>query len=95
MGYEPTKSDIQWLKQLVQSLKVGGTWVAPMGFTFVKTADNQLTLQGIIGRGPSGVMEVIKAIDATVEVGKKAGIEVLTEACAAYACLDMREGSDG
>jgi hypothetical protein len=73
MNYEPTKYDVMWLQGIVDLLKVGGIWVAPMGFTFRKTGENQLELVDVHGK------EAQEMVRRTVIAGKKAGIKVIVE----------------
>lgn len=69
-GYKPSASDIKWVRELVESLSIDGVWVAPMGFTVVKVAENRLEL-----REAKNTPEVKEAICRTLLVAKKAGIE--------------------
>lgn len=48
-------------------------------------------MKGIVGQGATGTQAVLATIEATVEVGKKAGIKVVTEHCADYAILDLHD----
>lgn len=84
--FQPTPADIVWLKTLMRNLKVGGVWCAPMGFTFQKTGEKTLRLQGI-NATLSGMALIIDTLERTVITGKAGGIEVQTEGCADYAIL--------
>ena len=69
--YKPSASDIDWVTNLVESLSVGGVWVAPMGFAMVKVAENRIEL-----REAKDTPEVKEIIRRTLLVAKRAGIEV-------------------
>lgn len=68
--YRPSARDIQWVKDLVQSLAVEGEWIAPMGFRVVKVAENKIEL-----RQANDTPEVKETIRRTLLIAKKAGIE--------------------
>jgi len=68
--YKPSASDIDWLRNLVESLTVGGEWFAPMGFSMVKIADNKIVL-----RDAKDTPEVKEVISRTLLVAKIARIE--------------------
>ncbi|MBA7673097.1 hypothetical protein ES703_81285 [subsurface metagenome] len=70
-NYKPSASDIEWVENLVESLSIGGTWVAPMGFTMVKVAERKIEL-----REAEDTPEVKEVIQRTIMVAKRAGIEV-------------------
>ena len=42
--WRPTKSDINWVKELMATLPNGGKWVAPMGFTVIKNDERNIEL---------------------------------------------------
>ena len=67
--YKPSGSDIHWLKDLVESLAVDGEWIAPMGFSVVKVADNRIEL-----REAKDTPEVKETIGRTLLAAKRAGI---------------------
>ena len=69
--YKPSVSDIEWVRNLVESLSVGGVWVAPMGFSMVKVAERKIEL-----REAEDTPEVKEVIQRTIVVAKRAGIEV-------------------
>ena len=69
--YEPSASDINWVRSLVASLSVGGIWAAPMGFTMVKVAENKIEL-----REAKDTPEVKETILRTLLIAKRVGIEV-------------------
>ena len=69
--YRPSVTDIDWVKGLMESLTIGGVWVAPMGFTMVKVAENGIEL-----REAKDTPEVKEAIRRTVLIAKRIGIEV-------------------
>lgn len=89
--WKPSASDIAWLQNLVRSLKVGGMWAAPIGFTFKKTAENRLELDTVSTTGLVNTVEVMETIDRTVEVAKAAGIEVVATGTARAVILDLRD----
>ncbi|MBA7609808.1 hypothetical protein ES703_17002 [subsurface metagenome] len=67
--YKPSIRDIEWVTDLVKSLSVGGVWVAPMGFSMVKVAENKIELREAID-----TPEVKEVIRRTLLVAKSAGI---------------------
>ena len=67
--YKPSGRDIDWLSDLVKSLAVGGVWIAPMGFTVVKRAENRIEL-----REAKDTPEVKETIRRTLLAAGKAGI---------------------
>ena len=71
--WEPTEKDVQWLKNLVDRLKIGGFWIAPSyGVIFKKIDESTLEIQQPLVVTPKG----IETIDRTMKVGEKAGITV-------------------
>jgi hypothetical protein len=68
--YRPTLKDIGWLNDLLASLAIDGQWIAPMGFTIVKLADNKIEL-----REAKDTPEVKETICRTLLIAKKIGIE--------------------
>ena len=68
--FKPSAGDIEWLSNLVSGLAIGGEWIAPVGFSVVKTANNSIEL--IEARNTAEVKEVVKR---TVMVAEKAGIK--------------------
>ena len=72
-AWEPNEKDVQWLKNLVDKLKIGGFWIAPSyGVIFKKIDESTLEIQQPLVVTPDGT----KMIDRTMKVGKKAGITV-------------------
>lgn len=69
-AYRPKASDVEWLRGLVEPLAIGGEWIAPIGFTVVKVADNKIEL-----REAKDTPEVKETIARTLVVAKKAKIE--------------------
>jgi len=69
-NYKPITRDIDWLRNLVEHLSIDGVWVAPMGFTVVKVAENKIVL-----RDATDTPEVKELISRTLLVAKRAGIE--------------------
>jgi hypothetical protein len=61
-----------WLKKIIESLKLGGIWCAPMGFSFQKTGKNEITL---ISNTES--KSVIRTIKRTKEIAEIAGIKCI------------------
>lgn len=68
--YKPAASDIKWLRDLVASLAIGGQWVAPIGFSVVKIANNSIQL--IEAKNTAEVKELV---ERTIIVAGKAGIK--------------------
>ncbi len=77
--YKPSDSDRRWLKDLVRNLRVGGTWVAPMGFTFEKVGEKHIKLVEA-SLDPRLHAEAIEMIYRTAAVGKDAHIRVNIDA---------------
>jgi hypothetical protein len=73
--YKPSDSDRRWLKDLVHNLRIGGTWVAPMGFTFEKVGEKRIKLINA-SLDPRLHADAIEMIYRTVAVGKDAHIRV-------------------
>lgn len=69
--YKPSAGDVEWLSGLVVSLSIGGQWVAPVGFSMIKTANNAIELTD--AQNTSESKEVIRR---TIMVAEKAGIKV-------------------
>ncbi len=67
--YKPSVRDIEWVRNLVESLSVGGVWVAPMGFSMVKVAESKIELRQAID-----TPEVKETIRRTLLAAKSAGI---------------------
>jgi len=67
--YTPSARDVNWVKDLVESLAVGGVWVAPMGFSVVKVAENRIEL-----REATDTPEVKETINRTLLIAKRLGI---------------------
>ena len=68
--YRPTPRDIVWVKNLVANLAVDGQWIAPMGFTVVKVAENKIELRDALD-----TPMVKETISITLKIAKRAGIE--------------------
>jgi hypothetical protein len=68
--WKPTISDTAWLEDLMERLTIGGKWEAPMGFTFIKTAEKKFKL-----RQAKDTPEVKETIRRTLLIAKKLGIE--------------------
>ena len=67
--YKPSVGDIAWLKDLVSNLAVDGEWIAPMGFSIIKTAENKIRLKEAV-KTPA-VQETIRR---TLLIAQKLGI---------------------
>jgi len=76
--FKPCRADIEWLAAMVRNLSIGGIWKAPMGFTFVKVAENHIRLQQA-SASPKLRADALEAINRTVLVGKGGGIKVDTD----------------
>ncbi|MBA7552514.1 hypothetical protein ES705_45079 [subsurface metagenome] len=70
LKYKPSVSDIDWVIRLVHNLAIGGVWVAPMGFSMVKVAENKIELREALD-----TPEVKETICRTLLIAKRAGIE--------------------
>ena len=68
--YRPSVRDIAWVKDLMANLAIDGQWIAPMGFTVVKVAENKIVL-----REAKDTPEVKETIRRTLLIAKKVGIE--------------------
>jgi hypothetical protein len=68
--WKPEASDIQWLKDLFTSLKVGDHWIAPMGFQMIKISSNEFKLTDA-----ADIPEVKTTIARTLEIAAKLGIK--------------------
>jgi hypothetical protein len=67
--FTPTSSDTDWLKNLVESLAIGGEWIAPIGFRVIKRGDNNIELVGA-----KKTDEVKETIRRTLLIAKQLGI---------------------
>ena len=76
--FKPCRADIEWLAAMVRNLSIGGIWKAPMGFTFVKVAENHIRLQQA-SASPKLRADALEVINRTVLVGKEGGIKVDTD----------------
>lgn len=65
----PKASDIEWVKNMVSQLAIGGKWIAPMGFTIVKVDENRIEL-----REARDSPDVKETINRTLMIAKIAGI---------------------
>jgi len=68
--YKPSRRDIDWVKQLVWQLAIGGEWIAPMGFRVRKIAEKEIDL--IQAENTPAVKETIRR---TLLIAEKAGIK--------------------
>lgn len=69
--YKPTKADINWVKHLMSELSDGGTWIAPMGFTFIKVDDRNVELVQA-----EDTPEVRATVRRTVTIAERCGLNV-------------------
>jgi len=67
--FKPSASDIAWVEDLVASLAIGGQWIAPVGFSMVKVAENKILL-----RDAKDTPEAKETIRRTLLIAKRAGI---------------------
>ena len=80
--WEPAKSDVDWLINVVRKMKIGGVWHLPAsGVTFEKVAEDHLRLKSITTDDPLNAMITI---EKTKKVGEKAGIKIDIEKAADY-----------
>jgi len=71
--WEPSDNDVQWLVNLLDSLKVGGVWIAPSyGVIFNKVDENTLKL----GQPLILTLEAVTMIERTMKVAEQAGIYI-------------------
>ncbi len=68
--YKPSATDKQWLQSLVETLAIGGEWIAPMGFRVIKTGEKSIELREAVD-GPT----VKETIARTLMIAKLLGIE--------------------
>lgn len=69
--YKPTRSDINWVKDLMAQLSDGGKWIAPMGFTFIKVDARNVELVQA-----EDTPEVRETVHRTVLIAEKCGLKV-------------------
>jgi hypothetical protein len=70
-----------WLKSLVESVRLGGVWFAPMGFIFRKTGERELTLVSANIEDKS----VAETVKLTAELCELAGIKCILDSPSATA----------
>jgi len=70
-NYKPSAEDVDWVTNLVNSLSVGGVWVAPMGFVMKKVAEDRIEL-----REAKDTPNVKETIHRTLLTATAAGIQV-------------------
>lgn len=87
MDWEPSEEDIAWLKNIMANLKVGGQWIAPMGFSCIKVDEQTLRLHSITAH-VSQMPSIMETLERTKKVGEKLGITVLVEGQADFAIID-------
>lgn len=68
--YKPSPQDKMWLRNLVTQLAVGGEWIAPMGFSMIKTGENAIELKQAVDT--PGVKETIAR---TLKIAARLGIQ--------------------
>lgn len=69
--WRPTKSDINWVKELMATLPNGGKWVAPMGFTVIKNDERNIELIY-----DNDTPEVRETAHRTILIAQRLGIKV-------------------
>jgi len=83
--WKPSRRDVEWLRALVDSLKVGGVWIAPKGgVAFEKVGEKHIRLMGVASEDVRGTVILI---EKTKLVGEKAGIRVDTDKSADFILL--------
>ncbi|MCL4519778.1 MAG: hypothetical protein M1587_11345 [Thaumarchaeota archaeon] len=75
--WQPSTREARWLRTVVDSMRIGAVWVAPIGFVFEKTGESELTLLASAGTD---------AAEETIQRTKR------TAALAGIAIVDAREG---
>jgi len=71
--WQPSESDIQWLKNLVNSLKVNGFWIAPSyGVIFRKIQEDTLAIMPPLIVSPIA----LAMIERTKEIAEAADIKL-------------------
>jgi len=69
--WSPTRSDVNWVKNLMSILEDGGRWEAPMGFTFIKIDSQNIEL-----RQAENTPEVRETVHRTLLIAEKAGLKL-------------------
>ncbi len=70
-GWQPRRSDVDWVKNLITTLADGGEWIAPMGFTITKIDNLHIEVSQAVND------EAVKeAVQMTVLIAQKLGIQV-------------------
>lgn len=70
-GWQPSRSDIAWVKGVMSQLQDGGRWIAPMGFTIIKVDSHTIELLQA-----ENTPEVRETIRRTMLIAEKAGLQV-------------------
>jgi hypothetical protein len=70
-NYKPSAKDVKWLRQMIGSLSIGASWVAPIGFKVVKTDENKIKITNV--KDTPEAKEMLRRVLMNAE---KAGIEV-------------------
>jgi len=77
--WEPSPRDLEFLRATVEALRTGcGRWVAPIGFTFHKPAENKLRLERVDTTWAE-LLEVLITIKRAVKIGKMIGVDIQIE----------------
>jgi hypothetical protein len=80
--WEPLESDIDWLVNTVESMKIGAKWVLPAaGATFEKVGHDHLRLESIV---TNDMLASMIAIEKTKKAGDKAALRIDIEKAADY-----------
>ena len=68
--FKPSATDINWVRDMVNTLAVNGVWVAPMGFSIVEVSENKILLTRA-----KDTPEVRETIRRTLICAERAGID--------------------
>ncbi len=68
--YKPSRSDIAWVRNLVDQIAVGGQWIAPMGFVVTKLSERCIVL-----KEAQNTPKVKEVIQITLKIAESLGIE--------------------
>ena len=78
-SYVPSEADIQWTRNLVQSIQMGGVWGFPaIGVVFKKTGEFELTLVSLESLHTT-LANVVHNLERTKKAAKAAGITIKDE----------------
>lgn len=68
--YKPTDTDKSWVRETINSLAIGGKWIAPMGFSMVKTGENSIELEMAVDNP-----EIKETIARTLIIANRIGMD--------------------